>query len=247
MRLHRYDLSFLFSCLFLLLSLLSSGCGKGSSSALKGFEPYAKDTIVGGKSWAGMTLNSTTLAEVVAKFGVSRVDALLSDDTGLELTYGGQVCLVFAVDKATLAAMDSESAWYKKATRDLQGFLKAEPGFGNIKVTSIALLAPKDNSATFFRGKTDSGISLGDNMVKADAQKGSPTRHPTFLAGAPPGGDKRSSLFLGDGMVVFYEGKYQHLQAELMKAKPDSDDRKKIEDKLKQAIENTKITRICIY
>ncbi len=144
---------------FALLALAAlAGCGKTPPPELA---TYANATLTPGAGLGDLQLGKTTLAQVLAKLGPGQVALLASDESGYELNYAdGELALLFMVQGGPCWVAQRDYSM-RKAADDLRAFIAAVPACAGLPLSSISV------RGDFYRGATNRGIRIGDDLATA--------------------------------------------------------------------------------
>lgn len=170
------------------LLLLLAACSKGPAvpDALRSL---AHEAVTPGESVGTLQLGTTTLAQVLQRYGPGRVSVVAGDEVGFELDYGaGAVSLLFLVTPECRALLRRDSARSAAATLQKEGRLPpALAGCEALPLQSVAVAAPADAATGFFEGRVSDKVGLGSPLEDVLATVGPSQRIPgLWLAGSRP-------------------------------------------------------------
>lgn len=168
----------------LLLALL--GCGNPENKALA---PLSHATMTPGESFGDLKLGTTTLSEVVAKYGSGTLSVSYGDQTMIELQYlNGQLAFGFVLCGECQNVTAGEKL---QVGQDLEPFFAKSPSCRDLPLSSVSVgLSGKEPPEAFFQGSTDKGVKLGVPISSAAPHGTESSPSPGFLAGeSDPGSD----------------------------------------------------------
>lgn len=175
--------SYRWKCQLLLLTLVAiGGCGDSASP----LEPLRGATLTPGVGLGTLELDKTTLREVLASIGRGTPILVVSDETAIELDYAnGQLALLFPLTRLCMDNMRDMAL--RQIVPNLEGWVSSHPPCGEITLSSLAVANRKGFGSTWFRGKTDKGIGLGQSLKEVIVAYGPPDdAHSRLLPGLGP-------------------------------------------------------------
>ncbi|WP_158023207.1 hypothetical protein [Candidatus Nitrospira inopinata] len=170
-------------CRLLLLPLsVLLDCGNSASP----LEPLRDATLTPGVGLGTLELDKTTLREVLASMGRGTPILVVSDETAIELDYANrQLALLFPL---TRLCMDNiRDMALRQIVPNLEAWVNSHPSCGDITLTSLAVATREGFGSTWFRGKTNKGIGLGQSLKEVIVAYEPPDdAHGRLLAGLGP-------------------------------------------------------------
>jgi hypothetical protein len=109
-----------------------------------------------------------------------------SDETAIELDYANQqLALLFPLTR--LCMDDMRDMALRQIVPNLEAWVSSHPPCGDITLTSLAVATRQGFGSTWFTGKTNKGIGLGQSLKEVIVTYGPPDdAHGRLLAGLRP-------------------------------------------------------------
>jgi hypothetical protein len=128
--------------------------------------PLADAPARAGVGLGDLAVGTTTLADVVMRYGAGHASLLAGDTYGYELRFvAGQLELSFMIDEELSRTLDLQDM--KRSLRDLESFVFSRREVGATPLASLRVEAGRSAVSTFYRGRLDGGPGLFDPVLDA--------------------------------------------------------------------------------
>lgn len=156
--------------LLLTLMLGLSACG-GLPKSLKSFAALANEPVIAGVGWGDLILGESTLADVLKTYPSPLIAALLSEESTVELSYGGgQIQLNFALGQEHSYEVNKQQpGWYKTLVKDPDSIQKMPDILQEATLHSLSLAPGHNAASTLFKGQSDHGLGFWQGLQITDA------------------------------------------------------------------------------